>query len=139
MRRGKATNLIVAAVLLLLVAAGPKGFTGLLASGVTGAITHNAAEHLANQMAAGYGWTGRQVTCLDWLWTRESGFDVTATNGQSGAYGIPQSLPADKMAVAGPDWQTSASTQISWGLGYIKATYRSPCNAWSHEEAVSWY
>jgi resuscitation-promoting factor RpfB len=57
----------------------------------------------------------------------------------SGAYGIPQSLPASKMASAGADYMTDPATEIRWGLGYIRATYGDPCTAWSHEEAVSWY
>ena len=96
-------------------------------------------EALANCMAAADGWTGSQTACLDWLWTRESNFETGATNPTSGAYGIPQSLPAAKMAAAGADWQTSPATQIRWGLSYIAATYGTPCAAWSHEEAVSWY
>ena len=43
------------------------------------------------------------------------------------------------MASAGPDWQTSAATQIRWGLQYIKDTYGSPCAAWSHAQATGWY
>jgi hypothetical protein len=39
----------------------------------------------------------------------------------------------------GPDWQTSAATQITWGLRYIRDTYGSPCAAWSHEQAAGWY
>ena len=89
--------------------------------------------------ASPYGWTGRETTCLDWLWTRESNFETGATNPQSGAYGIPQSLPAAKMAAAGADWQTNPATQIRWGLGYIAATYGTPCGAWSHEQAAGWY
>jgi len=98
-------------------------------------------EATANCMAAAspYGWTGRETTCLDWLWTRESNFETGATNPQSGAYGIPQSLPAAKMAAAGADWQTNPATQVRWGLGYIAATYGSPCGAWSHEQAAGWY
>jgi hypothetical protein len=46
------------------------------------------------------------------VWTRESGWNPYATNPLSGAYGIPQSLPAAKMASAGPDWQTNPATQI---------------------------
>ena len=64
---------------------------------------------------------------------------MTATNPQSGAYGIPQSLPAAKMAAAGPGWQTDPATQIRWGLSYIAATYGTPCGAWSHEQAAGWY
>ena len=98
-------------------------------------------QALANSMAAAspYGWTGGQTTCLDELWTRESNFETGATNSQSGAYGIPQSLPAAKMAAAGADWQTNPATQVRWGLGYIAATYGSPCGAWSHEQAAGWY
>jgi hypothetical protein len=58
---------------------------------------------------------------------------VYASNPSSGAYGIPQSLPGDKMASAGADWQTDASTQIRWGLGYIKSVYGTPCAAWQNE------
>ena len=39
---------------------------------------------------------------------RESGWQINATNPESGAYGLPQSLPAHKMASAGADWQTNA-------------------------------
>ena len=101
-------------------------------------------EQLANSMAAsGYGWTGQQATCLDELWTEESAgtWSPTVTNLTSGAYGIPQALPADKMASAGTDWQTSAATQIRWGLGYIAGRYGTPCGAWSFERShvPNWY
>ena len=105
----------------------------------SGPITANSNEALANRMAASYGWTGGQATCLDELWTHESGFSATADNTSSGAYGIPQALPADKMASAGADWQTNPATQIKWGLEYLKSVYGSPCVAWGHEEANSWY
>ena len=107
-------------------------------------VAHGSNEAMANSMAAsGYGWTGSQATCLDELWTREnSGWDPTQWNlGGSGAYGIPQALPASKMASAGADWQTNPATQIRWGLGYIKDTYGDPCAAWRHEksESPNWY
>jgi hypothetical protein len=105
------------------------------------AVSGGGNEALANSMAAAapYHWTGGQTTCLDWLWTRESNFEAGATNPQSGAYGIPQSLPAGKMAAAGEDWQTNPATQIRWGLSYIRGTYGTPCGAWSHEQAAGWY
>ncbi len=101
-------------------------------------------ETLANSMAAsGYGWTGVQMTCLDELWTEESAgtWSPTVTNPASGAYGIPQSLPASKMAAAGPDWQTDPATQIRWGLAYIAGRYGSPCAAWAFERShvPNWY
>jgi hypothetical protein len=39
------------------------------------------------------------------------------------------------MASAGPDWQSDAATQIRWDLGYIRATYGSPCGAWPTSRA----
>jgi hypothetical protein len=81
-----------------------------------------------------------QFTCLNELWNRESGWRVTVWNTQgSGAYGIPQALPGDKMASAGPDWQTNGYTQIRWGVGYVDGSYGSACGAWSHEESFGWY
>ena len=85
-------------------------------------------------------WRSRdQFRYLNWLWMRESSWNVYATNPYSGAYGIPQALPGYKMASAGANWRTSARTQIRWGLSYIKARYGSPRNAWAHECAYGWY
>lgn len=92
-------------------------------------------QQIAQTMAAARGWTGAQFTCLVELWQRESGWRVTAEN-PSGAYGIPQALPGSKM---GPGWQSSATVQISWGLGYIAGRYGTPCGAWSHELSAGWY
>ncbi len=96
-------------------------------------------QSIARVMLGSFGWSASQVSCLEPLWAGESGWSVTASNPSTGAYGIPQAMPASKMASAGPNWQTSAATQIRWGLGYIKSTYGSPCAAWSHEEADGWY
>jgi hypothetical protein len=82
---------------------------------------------------------GSQFSCLNSIFSQESGWSVTASNPSSGAYGIPQALPGSKMASAGPDWQTNAETQIKWGLQYIDSTYGSPCAAWSHEQSDGWY
>ena len=96
-------------------------------------------QQIAMAMLASYGWSSSQFSCLDSLWDHESGWNVSAANPSSGAYGIPQALPGSKMASAGADWQTNAATQIRWGLGYIKGTYGSPCGAWAHEESTGWY
>lgn len=108
-------------------------------------VTQQAAEpsgspqQVAQQMLGQFGWSGSQFSCLEPLWERESGWDVTAENPSSGAYGIPQALSGSLMASAGPDWQTDAATQIRWGLTYIQGRYGSPCGAWAHEEADGWY
>jgi hypothetical protein len=98
-----------------------------------------SAQSIAESMLGSFGWSSSQSSCLQPLWAGESGWSVTASNPSTGAYGIPQALPGSKMASAGTDWQTSAATQIRWGLGYIENTYGSPCAAWSHEQADGWY
>ncbi|WP_198587014.1 aggregation-promoting factor C-terminal-like domain-containing protein [Glycomyces xiaoerkulensis] len=85
------------------------------------------------------GWGLDQFSCLESLWERESNWNETAMNPSSGAYGIPQSLPGDKMASHGDDWQTNPATQIAWGLDYISGRYGTPCGAWQHSEANNWY
>ncbi|RKT33794.1 hypothetical protein DEU34_2399 [Microbacterium sp. AG1240] len=97
------------------------------------------AQAIARQMSAARGWGDDQFSCLVRLWNRESGWRVQARNPSSGAYGIPQAYPAEKLASAGPDWRTDAATQISWGLSYIGSRYGSPCGAWDHSERTGWY
>ena len=98
-----------------------------------------ARAYAADLAASQYGWGGDQFQCLDKLWQKESGWNYQAYNASSGATGIPQSRPGSKMATAGDDWQTSAATQIRWGLGYIQSAYGTPCSAWSHSQSVNWY
>jgi hypothetical protein len=98
----------------------------------------SAKDEAAKQMKA-YGWEADQLTCLISLWEKESNWNWTAENPSSGAYGIPQSLPGNKMASAGADWRTNPATQIKWGLGYIAERYKTPCGAWGHSIAVGWY
>jgi hypothetical protein len=91
-----------------------------------------------SMMSSRYGWDAGQFSCLDSLWNRESGWNVHAAN-PSGAYGIPQALPGSKMSTAGADWQDNPSTQIAWGLSYVKSTYGTPCGAWSAFQSKGWY
>ena len=146
-RRSSRLNAVIGVGLAVLVIAASHGHLphrsgGGAARGATRTAVYSSNEALANQMAAsGYGWTGNQAACLDELWTRESAgtWSPTVTSPTSGAYGIPQSLPAGKMAAAGPDWQTNPATQVRSGLAYVRSTYGTPCGAWAHEEADGWY
>jgi len=96
-------------------------------------------QQIAAAMLGSFGWSSSEFGCLQSLWNAESGWNPSATNPISGAYGIPQALPGSKMASAGPDWQTNPATQIKWGLGYIQQVYGSPCAAWSHQQSTGWY
>lgn len=86
-----------------------------------------------------YGWSEYDFECLVKLWNRESGWNPNSHNSSSGAHGIPQSLPASKMASEGADYYTNGYTQIRWGLKYIKGRYGSPSAAWAHSQSKGWY
>ena len=106
-----------------------------------GAVSGTVAEYqeYAEQKCKEYGWSDSDFTCLVLLWNRESNWNVTAENRSSGAYGIPQALPASKMASFGSDYLTNYKTQIDWGLNYIKRRYITPTEAWAHSQRLGWY
>lgn len=105
------------------------------------------AKREAHYQATRYGWeTGDQWGCLVALWAHESAWRWNSNNGDGySTWGIPQAHPGYKMHSAGPDWKTNVTTQIRWGLRYIKTTYRTPCRAWSRWQdraasgAYGWY
>lgn len=96
-------------------------------------------QALGKRMAAQRGWSGKEWNALYALWMQESGWRTNAKNPDSGAYGIPQSLPANKMASVGKDYLTNPVTQIKWGLDYIAGRYHDPLGAMAHEKAYNWY
>ena len=106
------------------------------------AATGTKAEYQAyarNLCLNTYGWSENDVQCLIKLWTKESNWNPNAHNSSSGAHGIPQSLPASKMASEGSDYLTNYKTQIRWGLKYIKNRYGTPAKAWAHFQNHNWY
>ncbi|HZC50888.1 MAG TPA: hypothetical protein VE441_00110 [Mycobacterium sp.] len=100
-----------------------------------------ALQQFAASLFPRYGWSSSQLGPLVSLWNGESGWRWNALNGSSGAYGIPQALPASKMATAGADWRTNPATQIRWGESYIASVYGSPAAAWSTwlSRSPHWY
>jgi hypothetical protein len=108
---------------------GPVPYTGTIPAACK---TFSGSREIgcALMIKAGFGFS--EFSCLNKLWDHESGWNYKATNPGSGAYGIPQAYPGDKMSSAGADWKISPATQIKWGLGYIKGRYDSPCGAWNH-------
>ena len=85
------------------------------------------------------GWSDYDFDCLVSLWNKESKWNPNAHNSSSGAHGIPQALPASKMASHGSDYMTNYKTQINWGLSYIKGRYGTPTKAWIHSCSKGWY
>ena len=95
-----------------------------------------AKELIASQYAS---WNSSQVSCLNQLWNSESHWNFQAHNYRSGAHGIAQALPADKMEIIATDWRTNPVTQIKWGLSYIKARYGTPCKALAYKHRRGYY
>ena len=114
-------------------AGGSSGSGGSAAPGAPAATSYNVK--LGKAMAATHGWTGAQWNALYALWQRESGWSNVAKNSSSGAYGIPQALPASKMYGG----TSNSMLQIQWGLNYIAGRYGTPEGAWAHEESFGWY
>ena len=96
-------------------------------------------QQYALSLLGDFGWSESEITPLINLWNRESGWNPNSHNKYSGAHGIPQALPASKMASEGDDYYTNGKTQIRWGLKYIKNRYGSPSNAWAHFRSHNWY
>ena len=84
-------------------------------------------------------WNASQVSCLNQLWDAESHWNYKSRNKRSGAAGIAQAFPAQKMASAGADWKINPVTQIKWGLGYIASRYGTPCKALAHHHRNNSY
>lgn len=128
---GKAANLLGSAA----------NSVGNFLAGGNPSASMSSSMQVGQQMLAARGFQAREWPALRQLWTNESGWRVDATNPSSGAYGIPQALPASKMASAGADWRTNAATQIAWGLDYIKQRYGTPSFALAAWQSRSphWY
>lgn len=80
-----------------------------------------------------------QQDCANTLIARESGWRVQAINLSSGSYGLPQSVPAHKMASAGSDWETNPITQLRWMISYVDSRYGGFCQALEHSNSHNWY
>lgn len=118
------------------------GTSGSSAVGTTpapnGKNDKGSLQAYAKSLLGKYGWGG-QWNSFNALEMSEAGWNVSATNPSSGAYGLPQSLPASKMSSAGSDWKTNGDTQLVWMMDYIKGRYGSPDKAWSFHQKNNWY
>jgi hypothetical protein len=102
--------------------------------------TPDGAKVVARQiMLSEYNWGSYQFECLNRLWTKESHWNYKAHNYKSGAHGIPQALPANKMEIISTDWRKNPVTQMRWGLRYIEIRYETPCKAWAKFMRSNYY
>ncbi|KOU53460.1 hypothetical protein ADK55_15420 [Streptomyces sp. WM4235] len=126
------------------ITASKKAIAGsVLALGVAGSMLATVpaqaapmnAKSIAQQMIK----DPAQFEAFSKIVSHESGWNHTATNSSSGAYGLVQALPASKMSSAGADWKTNPATQIKWGLDYMNSRYGSPVGAWNFWQSHHWY
>ncbi|MEU5592450.1 transglycosylase SLT domain-containing protein [Streptomyces sp. NPDC020298] len=121
--------------------------TAAVAAATAGMVLTSAPAHAATTAAPAQAQSiahkmipdAAQFNAFSNIVKRESGWNVSATNSSSGAYGLVQALPGSKMASAGSDWKTNPATQIKWGLDYMKSRYGSPAAAWKFWQANGWY
>lgn len=75
----------------------------------------------------------------DYIVSHESSWRPTATNAESGAYGLCQALPASKMATAGDDYMTNPVTQLRWCHSYANSRYGSWWGAFAFWQSSRWW
>ncbi|MFD4505686.1 transglycosylase SLT domain-containing protein [Streptomyces sp. NPDC058457] len=117
------------------VAAAAAGMALTAAPAQAATTSASSAQAIAHKMIP----DAAQFNAFSKIVSHESGWNISATNSSSGAYGLVQALPGSKMASAGSDWKTNPTTQIKWGLDYMNSRYGSPTAAWSFWQANGWY
>jgi hypothetical protein len=109
--------------------------------GVNGPVSGTVlqAAELASVMASQIGWGGAQWAALNAVAMRESGWNMTAVNPTSGAYGIAQFIngPSEYYQYGGNP--NTLMGQLTAFFNYIRSRYGNPEGAWAHEVAYGWY
>ena len=113
--------------------------TSQLVAGGTIYVPGGSIQALMKAMAAARGWTGPEWTALYDVEMAEAGFNMTATNPSSGAYGLAQFIngPSEYYQYGGNP--NTAAGQITAMLNYIAQRYGDPEMAWLHEQEYHWY
>ena len=116
----------------------PMGY-GHLGAGPGGGLPIGKLQELAFTLLSERGWGG-QWNAFNSLENREAGWNLSAVNPTSGAYGLAQFINgAGEYAQYGGSWLT-AQGQLTGMLNYIGQRYPAgPNQAWQHEVADNWY
>lgn len=105
------------------------------------ALTTSGGASSGNKQAimTAAGISASDYTYVDYIVSKESGWNATADNPMSSAYGICQALPGEKMASAGSDWATNPVTQLKWCNTYATSRYGSWSGAYSFWISHHWW
>ena len=85
------------------------------------------------------GFKPSEYSAINYIVNHESSWNPSATNPSSGAYGLPQSLPGNKMVSAGSDWRTNPITQLRWMRDYVNGRYGGANGALAFWKRNHWY
>ena len=108
---------------------------GVDVSGISG-----PTQNVVREVFARHGWTGQQWEDAAWIIGKESGWNPTAVNPSSGAYGLFQFNPSSgTLQQYLPDRSPDPARQADAGARYIKDRYGNPSNARRFWEANGWY
>lgn len=94
--------------------------------------THNDWMASAGISSSDYGY-------VNYIIERESHWNPLAKNRSSGATGLCQALPGNKMASAGSDWATNPITQLRWCNSYAVGRYGSWAKAYQFWTTHHWW
>lgn len=86
-----------------------------------------------------YKWDNSQFKALNKIIIHESNWNYKSVNKYSGACGLFQAYPCNKMKKYGKDYKTNYKVQVKWGLNYIKKRYKTPKKAWNFWLSHHWY
>jgi cell wall-associated NlpC family hydrolase len=115
----------------------PRGF-GTKALPPGGATPQGKIQELAFSLVSQYGWPG-QWGAFSALEMAEAGWNMTAVNPSSGAYGLAQFIngPSEYFQYGGDP--NTALGQLTAMMNYIASRWGSPNAAWANEAAHHWY
>ncbi len=91
------------------------------------------------QIISAAGISSSDYNYVDYIITKESGWNYLISNPYSGAYGLCQALPGSKMASAGSDWATNPETQMKWCNSYAVSRYGSWSGAYAFWLENNWW
>jgi phage-related protein len=115
------------------------GFLDNIIPGGGGKSSISDLKSLVQSRATAYGWgDGGNWDALQWIVQKESGWNPTAKNPNSTAYGLFQFLDATWADFGGAK-TSDPGVQTEFGLRYIKQRYGTPENARSFHQNYGWY
>lgn len=92
-----------------------------------------------NQLLSAAGISSSDMQYVDYIISKESGWNYLIANAYSGAYGLCQALPGSKMASSGSDWATNPETQMKWCNSYAQSRYGSWQGAYDFWIKNNWW